>query len=203
MCLKKARAVFKHALKHGIPEDQSELIRLFKLHYVCKREKNVKHFSRFTHKKWQSKCIRVHFHTGPPFTMNTAFKKRDDIPTAFRNAIEPQIAPLRSRGRDVDHDPPFSVLLNDFLQQECIEDVEVIWAGSPRQLYIKDAGIKKRWEDFHLKHATLTITTHAENIRRWTEHKKHNTYLPHRKSPSRSSETISSSAVAESPALAE
>ena len=118
--------------------------------------------------------------------INGPASRRQQVLSAMRDAIVPQIldfksrtltpdarcsltgAPLNEQTVHVDHDPPFIKVARDFLQEvggdEAIDLTPSVDGVLGRQ--IANPVMARRWSDFHRQRATLFLTTAQANMRK-------------------------------------
>jgi hypothetical protein len=121
------------------------------------------------------KCIHFknkygvdHFSTRKALNEKNQNQKKN-ILTAFRQAVEYQIIPMRRPGYHVDHIIPFHVLLSDFLNDKGMKlfdvDVEPLYDLSRLGLYIlSDHKLRDRWQEYHKQNAKLRLIEPQENL---------------------------------------
>lgn len=67
----------------------------------------------------------------------------------------------------VDHDPPFAELVADWMREQIIsfDAIEVLpTSDGATATWLKDAGIRASWFDFHKRHAGLRIVSAKANL---------------------------------------
>lgn len=91
-----------------------------------------------------------------------AKRQREDRLKALRQAIEPQVAPLRKPGMHVHHDPSFDTLVKGWLATRglTLEAIEVTpTADGELRCEMADAKLKADWSLYHDKHARYHVMT--------------------------------------------
>lgn len=100
-------------------------------------------------------------------------REREDRLKALRQAVEPQIAPLRKRGMHVHHVVEFDTLVKGWLESlgMTLEEVEVK-PTTDGELYCEmaDESLKANWVLYHDQHAKFQVMTAAAH--RLLKHKK-------------------------------
>jgi hypothetical protein len=104
--------------------------------------------------------------------------------SAFRTAIRHQIEgfkaleykeglicpltelPITKKNVEVDHILPFRIILQDFITKNSIDLSTVHITYSNRRTILVDQALTLKWQAYHLKHATLRLTTRAGNRQR-------------------------------------
>ena len=102
-----------------------------------------------------------------------AKRERKDRLKALRQAVEPQVAPLRKSGHEVHHEPAFETLVKNWLAARglSLEQIDVIpTADGELRCKMADAVLKADWAAYHLEHARYKVLTIAEH--RALKHRK-------------------------------
>jgi len=102
-----------------------------------------------------------------------AKRERNDRLNALRQAVEPEIAPLRKRGMHVHHVVQFATLVEGWLASlgMTLEEIDVIpTADGEMRCEMADESLKFNWVGYHDRHFKYEVMTVAAH--RLLKHKK-------------------------------
>jgi len=173
-----------------LPEHECEgVVDTFLSHYrvptgEAKYQKDeIRGVGTVTNSQYKSRCYALILTDGHvvPFSLKHLKARPDNSGSclapqraAFRNAIFDQIQKFRLQSSagpedEVDHQPPFCKLREDFLVQEGheLKDVKVEYVDGQHRM--EDKALEARWAEFHEERAQLESVSREENLKRWLQ----------------------------------